>query len=159
MLTVRGPMKAKNNALNAGDLVCSNPHSRPHTSKRKPVSEAHFKDAEIMISLEFPKKFETIEQAICRRFFGMDNEEHHSRRYRVDDPRQGPLRTAEGYLCRTPMETRDTAFISTPERSRASHPAAFTSDCLSDKSTQGQTGGKPSLKSKRPLPQVVTRSV
>jgi putative transposase len=71
------PMKAKATALMLADLGVAKSHSRPHTSNDNPFSEAHFKT--LKYQPEFPKRFETIEQAedFCRRFFDWYNRDHH----------------------------------------------------------------------------------
>ena len=110
-----GPMKAKTTALMLVDLGVLKSHSRPHTSNDNPFSEAHFKT--LKYQPEFPKKFETIEQArdFCRRFFAWYNEEHHHAGIGLMTPDQVHFGQAEAiYAAR--QETLDTAFISTPER-------------------------------------------
>jgi len=59
------------------DLGVLKSHSRPHTSNDNPFSEAHIKT--LKYQPEFPKNFETIEQAraCCRRFFAWYNRDHH----------------------------------------------------------------------------------
>lgn len=71
------PMKAKATAMMLTDLGVAKSHSRPHTSNDNPFSEAHFKT--LKYQPEFPKRFETIEQAedFCRRFFDWYNRDHH----------------------------------------------------------------------------------
>ena len=110
-----GPMKAKTTALMLVDLGVLKSHSRPHTSNDNPFSEAHFKT--LKYQPEFPKKFETIEQArdFCRRFFAWYNEEHHHAGIGLMTPDQVHFGQAEAiYAAR--QQTLDTAFLSTPER-------------------------------------------
>jgi transposase InsO family protein len=110
-----GPMKAKTTAMMLVDLGVLKSHSRPHTSNDNPFSEAHFKT--LKYQPEFPRKFETIEQArdFCRRFFAWYNEEHHHAGIGLMTPDQIHFGQAEAvYAAR--QETLDAAFISTPER-------------------------------------------
>jgi len=97
------------------DLGVLKSHSRLHTSNDNPFSEAHFKT--LKYQSEFPKKFETIEQArdFCRRFFTWYNEDQHHAGIGLMTPDQVHFGQAEAiYAAR--QETLDTAFISTPER-------------------------------------------
>jgi putative transposase len=110
-----GPMKAKTTAVMLVDLGVLKSHSRPHTSNDNPFSEAHFKT--LKYQPEFPKKFETIEQArdFCRRFFSWYNQDHHHAGIGLMTPDQIHFGQAEAvYAAR--QETLDAAFQKTPER-------------------------------------------
>jgi putative transposase len=90
-------------------------HSRPHNSNDNPFSEAHFKT--LKYQPEFPKKFETIEQAraFCRRFFAWYNQDHHHAGIGLMTPNQIHFGQAqEIYTAR--QATLDAAFLTTPER-------------------------------------------
>ena len=54
-------MKAKATALMLADLGVVKSHSRPHTSNDNRICEAHFKT--LKYQPEFPKRFQTIEEA------------------------------------------------------------------------------------------------
>ena len=110
-----GPMKAKTTALMLVDLGVLKSHSRPHTSNDNPFSEAHFKT--LKYQPEFPKKFETIEQArdFCRRFFSWYNKEHHHVGIGLMTPDQIHFGQAEA-IHAARKATLDTAFLKTPER-------------------------------------------
>ena len=110
-----GPMKAKTTALMLLDLGVLKSHSRPHTSNDNPFSEAHFKT--LKYQPEFPKNFETIEQAraFCRRFFAWYNQDHHHAGIGLMTPDQIHFGQAqEIYAAR--QATLDAAFLTTPER-------------------------------------------
>ena len=110
-----GPMKAKTTALMLVDLGVLKSHSRPHTSNDNPFSEAHFKT--LKYQPEFPKHFETIEQAraFCRRFFAWYNQDHHHAGIGLMTPDQIHFGQAqEIYAAR--QATLDAAFLTTPER-------------------------------------------
>ncbi len=110
-----GPMKAKTTALMLVDLGVLKSHSRPHTSNDNPFSEAHFKT--LKYQPEFPKNFETIEQAraFCRRFFAWYNQDHHHAGIGLMTPDQIHFGQAqEIYTAR--QATLDAAFLATPER-------------------------------------------
>jgi transposase InsO family protein len=114
-ITAGQRMKAKTRALMLVDLGVLKSHSRPHTSNDNPFSEAHFKT--LKYQPEFPKNFETIEQAraFCRRFFLWYNQDHHNARIGLMTPDQIHFGQAqEIYTAR--QATLDAAFLTTPER-------------------------------------------
>ncbi len=110
-----GPMKAKTTALMLADLGVLRSHSRPHTSNDNPFSEAHFKT--LKYQPEFPKRFETIEQAraFCRRFFAWYNQDHHHAGIGLMTPNQIHFGQAEAIFAAR-KTTLDAAFLTTPER-------------------------------------------
>jgi len=110
-----GPMKAKTTALMLADLGVLKSHSRPHTSNDNPFSEAHFKT--LKYQPEFPKQFETIEQAraFCRRFFAWYNQDHHHAGIGLLTPDQVHFGQAETIYAER-QATLNAAFLSTPER-------------------------------------------
>jgi len=110
-----GPMKAKTTALMLADLGVLRSHSRPHTSNDNPFSEAHFKT--LKYQPEFPKRFETIEQAraFCRRFFAWYNQDHHHAGIGLMTPDQVHFGQAEA-IHTARQATLDAAFLTTPER-------------------------------------------
>jgi putative transposase len=69
-------MTSKPVAFLLADLGVTKTHSRPHTSNDNPYSEAQFKT--LKYRPEFPRRFDTIEQAraFCVQFFDWYNHEH-----------------------------------------------------------------------------------
>jgi putative transposase len=69
-------MTSKPVAFLLADLGVTRTHSRPHTSNDNPYSEAQFKT--LKYRPEFPRRFDTIEQAraFCVQFFDWYNHEH-----------------------------------------------------------------------------------
>jgi transposase InsO family protein len=115
------PTKAKATALMLTDLGVAKSHSRPHTSNDNPFSEAHFKT--LKYQPEFPKRFETIQQAedFCRRFFDWYNQDHHHAGIGLMTPDQVHYGQADAVHAAR-QAALDNAFRQNPERFVAKKP-------------------------------------